>query len=330
MLFSAVAALDYHTAGEPFRIIEAPPIDLAGDSVADRRIQAIADPAAQELREFLCFEPRGHADMYGGFIVPPDDAGAHFGVLFWHKDGFSTACGHGTIAPGVWAVETGRVAAPRDGSVDVIIDVPSGRVTARVHRSAGRVASVDFVNVASYVLARAVTVPTARGEVQATLSFAGAIYAKVSAVDLGELIALGREIKWALNDSAAAAHPTDPRLSGVYGTILYEHLGTDAAGRVHQRNVTVFADGEVDRSPCGSGTCARLATLHEEGTMTSSTELTHESIVGTTFTGRILELTRVGERPALIPQVTGMAYRTGEHTFTLDPADPIKQGFVLR
>jgi proline racemase len=134
VMLRTVSTTDYHTAGEPFRIVAEPPVALPGVSVADRRVRAIDSPDAQGLRKLLCFEPRGHADMYGGLVVPPDDEGAHLGVLFWHKDGFSTACGHGTIALGTWAVDTGLVQAPGDGSTDVVIDVPSGRVTARVHR----------------------------------------------------------------------------------------------------------------------------------------------------------------------------------------------------
>jgi proline racemase len=276
--------------------------------------------------------------MYGGFIVPPDDAGAHLGVLFWHKDGFSTACGHGTIALGVWAVDTGLVAAPDTGSVDVALDVPSGRVTARVHREEGRVVAVDFVNVPSWVVAREVPVPTSRGEVSVTVAYAGAIYATLPAAPLGlsvtpehlgELIAVGREIKWALNDSDHAVHPTDPRLNGLYGTIWFDELG-GAEGEVHQRNVTVFADGEVDRSPCGSGTCARLAVLTDEGRLLTGTALRHESIVGSTFIGRVLDTVDVDGRRAVVPQVTGMAYRTGEHVFSIDPHDPLVPGFVLR
>src|SRR4029453_3293583 len=144
-----VSTIDYHTGGEPFRIVPDPPVAIEGATVAERRVRAAADPDVDGLRRLLCYEPRGHADMYGGFIVPPDDDGAHLGVLFWHKDGFSTACGHGTIALGVWAVETGRVVAPVTGSVDVVIDVPSGRVTARVHREEARVVAVDFVNMPS-------------------------------------------------------------------------------------------------------------------------------------------------------------------------------------
>src|ERR1051326_4402324 len=307
MLPSTIQATDYHTGGEPFRIVADPPVPIPGGTVAERRARAIEDPAVQGLRAVLCSEPRGHADMYGGFIVPPDDDGACLGVLFWHKDGFSTACGHGTIALGAWAVDTGLVPAPADGSVEVLIDVPSGRVTARVHRDRGRTVAVDFVNVPSYVLAHDIALSTSRGEVAVTVAYGGAIYASVDATSVGlavdpshyrELIALGREIKWALNDSEHALHPSDPRLSGVYGTILYEDRGC-VDGQVYQRNVTVFADGEVDRSPCGSGTCARLAVLAEQGRVApGGPALRHESIVGSVFTGIVVAGTTATGRPA--------------------------------
>src|SRR3954466_12669110 len=132
-----IEATDFHTAGEPFRIVTAGVPELAGATVAQRRVAAAQDEAVDRIRRLLCHEPRGHADMYGCFVVAPDDDGADLGVLFWHKDGFSTACGHGTIALGAWAVATGRVQAPRDGEVDVTIDVPSGRVVARVRCQAG-------------------------------------------------------------------------------------------------------------------------------------------------------------------------------------------------
>ncbi len=338
MLPSSIATTDHHTGGEPFRIVAESAVPIPGATVAERRARAIGDPDVQALRAVLCSEPRGHADMYGGFLVPPDDAGAHLGVLFWHKDGFSTACGHGTIALGVWAVDTGRVAAPETGSVDVVVDVPSGRVTARVHREDARVVAVDFVNVPSWVVARDVPVTTSRGSATVTVAYGGAIYATLPAAQLGlsvapehlgELIALGREIKWALNDSEHAVHPDDPRLSGVYGTIWFDDLG-DADGQVHQRNVAVFANGEVDRSPCGSGTCARLAVLADEGRLPAGTLLRHESIVGSTFTGTVLDTVDVAGRHAVLPQVTGMAHRTGEHVFIVDPHDPLVPGFVLR
>jgi proline racemase len=235
-------------------------------------------------------------------------------------------------------VETGRVAAPATGIADVVIDVPSGRVTAHVHREDGRVVAVDFVNVPSWVVASEVPVTTSRGDVRVSVAYGGAIYATLPAAQLGlsvapehlsELIELGREIKWALNDSQHAEHLSDPRLTGIYGTIWFDDLG-DADGQVHQRNVTVFADGEVDRSPCGSGTCARLAVLTAEGRLPAGTVLRHDSIVGSTFTGAVLDAVDVDGRAAVIPQVTGMAYRTGTHVFSIDPHDPLVPGFVLR
>jgi proline racemase len=313
-------------------------LPIPGRTIAERRARAIEDADVQALRAVLCSEPRGHADMYGGFIVPADDDAADLGVLFWHKDGFSTACGHGTIALGVWAVETGRVPAPDVGSADVVIDVPSGRVTARVHREDARVVAVDFVNVPSWVVADDVPVPTSRGKVQVTVAYGGAIYVTLAAAQLdlsvtpehlGDLIALGREIKWFLNDSEHAVHPSDPRLNGIYGTIWFDELG-DTNDVVHQRNVTIFADGEVDRSPCGSGTCARLAVLAADGRVPPGTVLRHDSIVGSTFIATVLDTVDVDGRIAIVPQVTGMAYRTGEHVFTIDPHDPLVPGFVLR
>jgi proline racemase len=194
---------------------------------------------------------------------------------------------------------------------------------------------VDFDNVPSWVAARDVAVETSRGKLQVDVAFGGASYASLPAASIGravtpdhlaELIAVGREIKWALNDTEHAVHPTDPRLNGIYGTIWFDELN-GADGQVHQRNVTIFADGEVDRSPCGSGTCARLALLAEDGRLPAGTTLRHDSIVGSTFTGAVLDTV---DGRAVLPQITGMAYRTGEHVFTIDQHDPLVPGFVLR
>ena len=335
----SVSTIDYHTAGEPFRIVADPPVAIAGNTVAERRVFAIDDPDVDKLRKLLCFEPRGHADMYGGFITPPDDAGANFGVLFWHKDGFSTACGHGTIALGVWAVHTGRVALDPSGITDVVVDVPSGRVTARLHSTDDHITGVDFVNVPSYLLHKDVDVDTSRGRVVVDIVFGGAIYAHLKAASVGlevapenysELIAIGREVKWTLNATEYARHPVNDRFSGIYGTILFDDLGTDQNGNPHQRNITVFADGEVDRSPCGSGTCSRVAALAAAGQLKPGQTLIHDSIVGTRFHARIVKELTADGHPAVIPEVTGMAYRTGEHRFEIDPADELGTGFVLR
>jgi proline racemase/trans-L-3-hydroxyproline dehydratase len=308
----SINTVDYHTAGEPFRIVADGLPPFPGDTVAERRLILLRqrDAPAEQVRKLLSSEPRGHADMYGGFIVPADDDGAHFGVLFWHKDGYSTACGHGTIALAAWAVDSGRVAAPDDGTVTVRIDVPSGRVSARVTRECGRTKSIVFRNVVSRVVERGVKAETVSfGTVQADVAYGGAYYACVASpvpVEPGridDLIKLGREVKKAL--------PT----FDLYGVILYEELGP---GR--QRNVTVFADGQVDRSPCGSGTSARLALIGGDRT------LRHESIVGTVFHGRIVASTSAG----VITEVSGSAYRTGEHTFFLDPDDDLGTGFQLR
>src|SRR4029079_4245835 len=147
-----VRTTDYHTGGEPFRIVVSDIGEIAGADVRARRETAAATAKIDRVRRLLCHEPRGHADMYGCFVVPPDDDGADFGVLFWHKDGYSTACGHGTIALGAWAVESGRVEAPANGEVDVTIDVPSGRVVARVACRSGAVERVAFRNVPAFVI----------------------------------------------------------------------------------------------------------------------------------------------------------------------------------
>jgi proline racemase len=335
---NSVETVDYHTAGEPFRIVQ-PPTTIPGSTVAERRVFAIGDADLQALRRFLCFEPRGHADMYGGFLVPSDDDDAHLGVLFWHKDGFSTACGHGTIALSAWAIHTGLVTPDASGTTEVRIDVPSGRVTAKVRTDGDRVVGVDFVNVPSFVLHRDVPVSTSRGEVTVDIVYGGAIYAHLDASAVGlrvapegyaDLIIIGREVKHLLGATDYAAHPDDHRLSGIYGTILFDDLGTADDGNLRQRNVTVFADGEVDRSPCGSGTASRVALLAATGALAEGRQLVHESIVGTVFRARIAQRVEAAGRPAVVPEVSGMAYRIGRHVFELDPADPLGEGFVLR
>src|SRR6478672_7229504 len=307
MLPSTIATTDYHTGGEPFRIVVDPPVAIPGRTVAERRALAIDDPDVQALRAVLCSEPRGHADMYGGFLVPPDDDGADLGVLFWHKDGYSTACGHGTIALGAWAVHSGRVAAPADGEATVTIDVPSGRVTATVRMSAGEVQSVAFRNVPAFVMARGVAV----AGIEVDVAYGGAIYAfapasscglRVAPEDLPELIAAGRAVKRELDGTDVARHPDDDRLSGIYGTVFYEQVGP-----LHQRTVAIFADGEVDRSPTGSATSARTALLLDDGSIADSDTWRAESIVGTTFHARAIGHTPEG----LLTEVEGTAFRTG-------------------
>jgi proline racemase len=321
-----VRTTDYHTAGEPFRIVVSDIGEIAGANVRERRETAAATERIDRVRRLLCHEPRGHADMYGCFVVPPDDDGASFGALFWHKDGYSTACGHGTIALGAWAVESGRLAAPTDGQVDVVIDVPSGRVAARVRRVAGKVEDVAFVNVPASVTARHVHA----GDVKADVAWGGAFYAFVPAAafglrvtpeDLPGLIASGRAVKAALDGTPLSRHAHDDRLSGIYGTVLTEQVGPR-----HHRNVAIFADGEVDRSPTGSATSARTALLLADAEIGIGDTWRNDSIAGTSFHAK-----PIGEVPeGVLTEVSGMAFRTGEHRFVLDPRDTLGTGFVLR
>ena len=321
-----VRTTDYHTAGEPFRIVLEGVPDIPGATVRARREHAGRSDEVDRVRRLLCHEPRGHADMYGCFLVPPDDEGAEFGALFWHKDGYSTACGHGTIALGAWAIESGRVPAPEDGEASVTIDVASGRVVARVQRRSGAVTGVGFRHVPSFVIARGVQA----GAVEVDVAYGGAIYAfvpaerfglRVAPADLPELIRVGREVKHALDGSEVSRHPADDRLSGIYGTVLYE-----AVGPLHHRNVAIFADGEVDRSPTGSATSARTALLVDDGALSEGETWRNDSIINTSFHARV-----VGHAPdGLLTEVQGTAFRTGEHRFFLDARDPLGTGFVLR
>jgi proline racemase len=339
-----ITVADYHTAGEPFRILTGGVPTPPGGTVLERRswLRSHLDG----VRRLVVNEPRGHADMYGAFVVPPNDPGAAFGTVFFHKDGYSTACGHGTIALATWALDTGLVPSVDDGETSFAIDVPSGRVHVMAHVADGRVRSVGFRNFPAWVSATGVDVVTSRGPITVDVSYGGAYYASARAADLGlrvdpehlgELVTLGRQVKWALNDRPEATHPTDPRLTGLYGTIWWEELGDGFDGGEHfavrQRNVTVFADGEVDRSPCGSGTSARLALLAAAGRVGPGRDLDHWSIVDTRFAGRILGpgpgAPGTGV-PTVLTEVEGRASLTGHAEFVLDPEDEVGLGFQLR
>ena len=316
--------VDYHTAGEPFRIVTggAPPLD--GRTILERR--RFAREHVDHVRRLLVFEPRGHADMYGCHVVPPNDEGADLGVVFFHNAGYSTACGHGTIALVTWALDEGLVER-REGVNRVVVDVPSGRLETWATVDNERVRSVRFRNVPSYVWGTDLEA-AGRG---VDVAFGGAFYAscreRVEPAELPRLIALGRELKAALEAQHEIVHPLEPELRDVYGVIFWQDEGEQPLA---QRNVTVFADGEVDRSPCGSGTSARLALLHAEGRLARGAVLLHRSIVGTEFTGRIVDETEVAGRAAVITDVEGSAFRTGRASFELDPDDPLGEGFLLR
>ena len=331
-----VLTADYHTAGEPFRIVTGGAPSLDGRTILEKRRDA--RERLDYVRELLVYEPRGHADMYGCFVVEPEDEGADLGVVFFHNAGYSTACGHGTIALVTWALETGLVEA-KEPETRVVVDVPSGRVATVASVVDGAVRSVRFRNVPAFVLARAVTVDTSAGPVVADVAYGGAFYASVDArrhdvavepAALPELIRLGRETKRALEAEHDVVHPLEPELRDVYGVVFFVDEGRDENGFLHQRNVTVFADGEVDRSPCGSGTSARLALLSDSGELGLGETLVHRSIVGTEFKASAVTEVDVAGRPAVVTEVEGAAYATGTHEFVLDPDDPLGTGFLLR
>jgi proline racemase len=329
-----VTAIDYHTAGEPFRIVNGGIGPIPGETMLAKRRYALEH--LDDVRRLLVCEPRGHADMYGCFLTEPVDEGADLGVIFFHNAGYSTACGHGTIALATAALETGMLPVV-EPETTLALDVPSGRLPVVASVTDGRVERVRFTNVPSFVHAEGLEVATARGTVTADLAFGGAFYAFVEAASVGlevtpahvnGFIGLGREIKAAVESEREVVHPVEPELRDVYGVMFWEETGPGPVLR--QRNVTVFADGEVDRSPCGSGTSARLALLDKDGSLPRGETLVHESIVGTEFEARVVGDAEVGGYRAVVTEVGGSAHLTGFHQFVLRPDDPLGTGFLLR
>jgi proline racemase len=319
-----IRTVDYHTGGEPFRIVAGGVEPLRGATILEKRRDALE--RLDHVRRLLVLEPRGHADMYGCHVVEPNDGGADLGVVFFHNAGYSTACGHGTIALVTWALDEG-VVEKRDGETRVVVDVPSGRVETWARVDGGKVRSVRFRNVPAFVWATGL----AAGPVEVDVAFGGAFYAscpeRVEPGELPRLIGLGREVKRALEVEHELVHPLEPELRDLYGVIFWQAEPGDA---LTQRNVTVFADGEVDRSPCGSGTSARLALLDASGALPAGAELRHRSIVGSEFVGRVVEHVEVAGKPAVVTEVEGTAFRTGSAEFVLDPDDELGTGFLLR
>jgi proline racemase len=319
-----VETVDYHTGGEPFRIVTGGVPALEGATILERR--RYAREHLDAYRRLLVFEPRGHADMYGCHVVPPDDEDADLGVVFFHNEGYSTACGHGTIALVTWALDEG-VISMQEGENRVVVDVPSGRLETWAYVQGGHVRSVRFRNVPSFVWGEGLQ---AAGRV-VDVAYGGAFYAtleeRVEPSELPRLIELGRAVKAEVEKAHDVVHPLEEELNGVYGVIFWQHEVDDP---FTQRNVTVFADGEVDRSPCGSGTSARLALLDAQGRLPRGVPLCHLSIVGSEFTGRVVGPAEVGGHAAVITEVEGTAHRTGRAAFELDPDDRLGEGFLLR
>jgi trans-L-3-hydroxyproline dehydratase len=329
-----ITTIDAHTAGEPLRVVTGGYPELPGSTILEKRRHA--RERHDHLRRALMLEPRGHADMYGCILTPPATTDGDVGVLFLHNEGYSTMCGHGIIALVKVGIECGLLQAAGESPV-IRVDTPAGRVTATAHMENGRVGRVSFQNVPSFVLDEDVKVEVPGiGRVRCDIAFGGAFYAYVDARTLGipirresvgALIDAGRRIKHAVMDAHVIRHPDgDADLGFLYGTIMYE----PASGSAHSRNCCVFADGEVDRSPTGTGVSGRAALLHGSGEIATLERITIESVIGTSFDVRVVETTSVGDTAAVIPEVSGSAHITGKHEFVIDPDDPLREGILLR
>jgi proline racemase len=326
-----VQTVESHAAGEPLRVITGGLEPVPGATILDKR--RFARERLDGLRRGLMFEPRGHADMYGAIPTEPVTPDGDVGVLFMHNEGWSTMCGHGIIALVTVALEVGLL-----GARDVVrLDTPAGRVIARPRGDGSRVRSVAFENVPSFVVSLddRVAVPGI-GDVRYDLAFGGAFYAFVDGASVGldltpahfrDLISVGTAIKRAVMASREIRHPVEPDLSFLYGTIF---TGPPLGAGASSRNVCVFADGEVDRSPTGTGVSARVAIERARGRLSPGASFVVESIIGTRFVGRIArELSWEGYE-AVVPEIEGSAWITGRSEILIAPDDPLAEGFILR
>jgi trans-L-3-hydroxyproline dehydratase len=329
-----ITVIDAHTAGEPLRIITGGFPSIEGKTILEKR--RFTKQHYDHLRKFLMWEPRGHADMYGCIITPPISQDSDFGVLFTHNEGFSTMCGHGIIAVTKVALETSLIE-KKSPETMVRIDTPAGLITAYARLSNSTIESVYFHNVPSFVFAmdKEIEIPEI-GKIKYDIAFGGAFYAFINAEDVNlkctpeyfqRLIETGMLIKNTIMKEIPVIHPFESDLNFLYGTIF---IGPSLSDLADSRNVCIFADGEVDRSPTGTGVSARMALHHAKGEIRTSESMVIESILGTTFRGSVLEETRFGPHQAVIPEVEGTAFITGKNELVIDPDDPLKHGFILR
>jgi proline racemase len=326
------AAVDSHTEGMPTRVITGGVAALPGATMLERKLWF--EENMDDVRLLLMREPRGHAAMSGAILQPPTRPDADWGVLFIEVSGLLPMCGHGTIGVATVLVETGMVEVTEPETV-VRLDTPAGLVVVRVAVRDGRALSVTLRNVPSFLAARDRVVEVdGWGTIPYDMAFGGNFYAIVDAaragvtVDSAEsdaLIACGAAIMDAIDAVERPVHPEDPRISGCHHVVLYEN-GVDGA---HARAATSIHPGWLDRSPCGTGTSARLAQLHARGELAVGEDFVNESVLGTRFTGRIVEETVVAGVPAIVPEITGRAWITGMGQYLLADDDPFPAGFRL-
>jgi trans-L-3-hydroxyproline dehydratase len=330
-----INTVDAHTAGEPIRIVTSGLPLIRGETMLERL--EWFEKNLDGVRNLMMREPRGHRDMFGCIITPPASEDGDFGVLFTHTTGQATMCGHGTIGVAKVALETGIVPAI-EGKNTVRIDTPAGRVTATALVEDGYVKEVSFRNVPSFLYRDNVKVSLPDiGEIEVAISYGGDFYLFVEADKLGveirpenayELAKKAMALKDWGNENLDLVHPECPEINELYGTIVTGRTERTEKGWKSQE-VCVFADGAVDRSPCGTGTSARMALLYGRGQMKPSEELDNGSIIGTRFRGTIDETVTVGGIKGIIPRIAGSAWITGFNQLVLDPTDPLSEGFLV-
>lgn len=330
----SIESIEAHTGGEPLRIFTKGLPEIKGNSVLEKRKYFREN--YDHLRTATMFEPRGHADMYGAVLVEPNTPEADFGVFFIHNEGYSTMCGHAIIALSKVLPEMGLITKEGD-DFELKIDAPAGRILSSVKRKNNKVESVSFKNVASFVLHKNKKIfVEGIGEVNFDVAYGGAFYAFVDADKLGlgldaehynQLIDWGKKIKNAVMENFEITHPFEEDLSFLYGTIF---MGKAKNPENHSRNVCIFAEGEVDRSPTGTGVSARAAIHFLKGDIGLNEPIRIESILDSVFEVEVVEEVEFGGYKAVIPKVSGMAHICGQNTFYIDPEDPLKDGFIFR
>ncbi|SEL11925.1 proline racemase [Colwellia chukchiensis] len=346
--FIAINTLECHTGGEPLRIVTSGFPTLKGDSILAMRRDC--QQHYDDLRKALIFEPRGHADMYGAIITKAERPDSHFGAIFIHNEGYSTMCGHAVIALAKAAVESGGVK-QTGAKTQVVIDVPCGQIRAQAlaenYPADKTISQVSFESVPSFVYAKQQSVEVAGlGTVNFDIAFGGAFYAYVQADSLGltltpdhqgQLIDYGKRIKQAVMDKIAVQHPFEADLSFLYGVIFVQENNAEntlTSATIHSRNVCIFADGELDRSPTGSGVSGRIALHVAKNEIPLQQSIIIESILGSQFSVQATQSLRYGNSKqsydAVIAKVTGNAFISGKAQWLLDTRDPLKHGFLLR
>ena len=327
-------AVDSHTEGMPTRVVTSGFGRIHGNTMAERARNLAG--GHDDLRTLLMYEPRGHASMSGSVLQPPCDADADVGVIFIEVSGLLPMCGHGAIGTATVLIETGMVEAvePR---TQITLDTPAGLVGADVEVSNGKAVSVTLTNVASFFHRSDLVVPTESfGDVTMDIAFGGNFYPILDAASVGlelvprnqaQIVEAGLEIIAAVNESQELIHPDRPDISGVRHVLFTgpPQTGEDALGAV------AIQPGWIDRSPCGTGTSARMAQLHGRGRLDLGVEFVHSSLIGSVFRGRLTGTTVLSDgTPAVIPQITGRAWITGLNQYVLDPTDPYPAGFLMQ